>query len=369
MKGVLADKKRKQTDEDIWVVAAMTQETIDTQLGKLGEFDANIGFWVRALTPARAARARTHEPRARLARTQDEYDAAFAAHEVALSSKERFDTMATEIEEQLMDGESVYWTTRYANGRFMGYAASPPLVRCALEAVPEDGDVSALTLNARLYVRDPAAPPPSAAPLVVPRDVVQHWQTCDHYFRGYKGLANNISSVLRHMFRDNAQWEENERVRAEQLSRFRRDKDFTAAGLLRTIEARATAEAPQPAGLSVQLRSHQLQALKFMLDAELHGTRRFFWARLVTPGGRTLWFHHDLNVLTAEEPPDLLGGFLCEEMVRPRTPRAPPLFFTRATVAGLGQDGHRARPAAFQPGRRGGARSRRRAQRGGRRHV
>jgi hypothetical protein len=50
-------------------------------------------------------------------------------------------------------------------------------------------------------------------------------------------------------------------------------------GLLEVLERGELPAAPQPAGLTVQMRPYQLQSLQFMLDCERGegGFRRFFW--------------------------------------------------------------------------------------------
>ena len=120
----------------------------------------------------------------------------------------------------------------------------------------------------------------------------------------------------------------------------------TPATLLAAIEARERPEAPQPAGMAVQLRPHQLQSLRFMVDVEEGALREAFWAVRTLPDGTRAWYSRMLDKLTRDEPPFVRGGFLCEEMglgktivtlalvlANPqRAPRASPLISSRATL-------------------------------------
>jgi len=160
--------------------------------------------------------------------------------------------------------------------------------------------------------------------------------------------AQDLAPVLHALIRasaESAQFEDNMRAMRE-AARAPRVMPNKVAALLRVLQSPTRDEAATPAGLAVQLRPYQRQALKFMLDAEekvrvcvarmgkpplpvnacacvcvcvlrrTQGMRRFFWSKLTTPNGTSLWYHLRTDVLTHEEPPELRGGWLCEDMVR-----------------------------------------------------
>jgi hypothetical protein len=117
-----------------------------------------------------------------------------------------------------------------------------------------------------------------------------------------------------------AQWRTLEHAHAGEA------RTCTLSGLLSAVEAQERPEAPQPPGLTVQLRPYQRQSLRFMLDAEQGRNAEAFWAARTLPDGTRAWYSSMLRRLTLDEPRSLRGGMLCEEMglVRARVgaPRA-----------------------------------------------
>lgn len=89
-------------------------------------------------------------------------------------------------------------------------------------------------------------------------------------------------------------------------------------GLLRFLQTPERTAAVQPDGLTVQMRSYQLQSLQFMLDAEARdgGYRSVFWVRKVNTQGRTFWYSPVMSRASLSVPEQPAGGFLAEEMVR-----------------------------------------------------
>jgi hypothetical protein len=88
----------------------------------------------------------------------------------------------------------------------------------------------------------------------------------------------------------------------------------TLPGLLNAVEAQERPEAPQPPGLTVQLRPYQRQSLRFMLDAERGVSRDVIWCERALPDGTQAWYSKMLHRITLVQPHHVCGGFLCEEM-------------------------------------------------------
>eukprot|EP00887_Chlorella_sp_A99_P003475 scaffold7.g3475.t1 len=88
------------------------------------------------------------------------------------------------------------------------------------------------------------------------------------------------------------------------------------AGLMEVMERGEMPAAQQPAGLTVTMRSHQLQSLKFMLDCERGegGFRRHFWLPLTAACGQRYWYSSLLGRAALDVPEQPWGGFCCEEM-------------------------------------------------------
>jgi hypothetical protein len=110
-----------------------------------------------------------------------------------------------------------------------------------------------------------------------------------------------------------AQWRALERAHAADA------RVCTLPGLLSAVEAQERPEAPQPPGLTVQLRPYQRQSLRFMLDAEQGVSREAFWAERTLADGTKAYYSKMLSRITLQAPKTLRGGLLCEEMglVRP----------------------------------------------------
>ena len=88
-------------------------------------------------------------------------------------------------------------------------------------------------------------------------------------------------------------------------------------GLMKLLQAGERPEAPQPAGLTVQLHPYQRQSLRFMLDNERGegGHRRHFWVPFRTPSGFAFWYSPVFLRACVDVPPAPWGGILAEEMV------------------------------------------------------
>ena len=103
-------------------------------------------------------------------------------------------------------------------------------------------------------------------------------------------------------------------------------------GLMKLLQAGERPEAPQPAGLTVQLHPYQRQSLRFMLDNERGegGHRRHFWVPFRTPSGFAFWYSPVFLRACVDVPPAPWGGILAEQMVR--TDRAHPCWHTTAML-------------------------------------
>ncbi|KAH7307437.1 hypothetical protein KP509_22G058600 [Ceratopteris richardii] len=92
----------------------------------------------------------------------------------------------------------------------------------------------------------------------------------------------------------------------------------TFSGLLNDLESNEYIEAPHPIGLSVPLRSYQLQSLQFMLDAEKRegGLLSINYRKIPTvpTSSEDLMYSATLGHLMAFRKGSSCGGFLCEEM-------------------------------------------------------
>jgi SNF2 family DNA or RNA helicase len=98
----------------------------------------------------------------------------------------------------------------------------------------------------------------------------------------------------------------------------RTDDWTTFSGLLSDLESDGYDEAPHPVGLTVPLRSYQLQSLQFMLDAEKRkgGLLSINYHKLppTSTSSEPLLYSASLGHLMDFREGVSCGGFLCEEM-------------------------------------------------------
>ncbi|GAB4813732.1 hypothetical protein N2152v2_000778 [Parachlorella kessleri] len=109
----------------------------------------------------------------------------------------------------------------------------------------------------------------------------------------------------------------NQAMRAvqEALNDFRYAR-YDIKGFLEAMERGPMPAAPQPQGLTVAMRPHQLQSLQFMLSQERSdgGFRDFVWVEMTGPRGEKWWYSPLTKCASLAVPPMVRGGFLCEEM-------------------------------------------------------
>ena len=86
-------------------------------------------------------------------------------------------------------------------------------------------------------------------------------------------------------------------------------------GLMQYLESLGHETMVVPNGLSCELRSYQIQSLKWCVDQEQlpGGMLRHLWAK-VLPQNDDLWFSPLLGKFSRTAPPDVRGGFICTEM-------------------------------------------------------
>ena len=216
------------------------------------------------------------------------------------------------------------------------WSRSTPLLRIKAALVQTDDDRTG-ELAVDLYV---AANPASTTVTGVQHCLPLFAVSADGPGERYSGHGSGTAAALRETMntlleRDSPNHATNARAWRELEYRFGRDPSvLTINGLLAAVESQERHEAPQPPGLSVQLRPYQRQALSFMLDAEKLEGAGHFWSECPLPAasgagsssGRAaaVWFSPMLNRLTREEPARCAGGMLSSEMVRVRRLCAPP---------------------------------------------
>ena len=149
------------------------------------------------------------------------------------------------------------------------------------------------------------------------------------------------------------------------------------AGLMRELENRGHAEAPQPRALAVALREYQRQAVQWCLDQERlpGGVSSHCFAEV--PGGEfsrvapksgdgargpssRLWFSPSLNMFRETAPPTTRGGIVAEEMGLGKTVislalvllNRPPPLASPPSAADLATWGEPPIPATIAPLRR-----------------
>ena len=208
------------------------------------------------------------------------------------------------------------------------WSRSTPLVRLKTALVQTDDDRTG-ELVVDLYV---AANPASAVATGVQHCLPLFTVAADGPGERYSPYGNGTAASLRETMntlleRDSPNHATNVRAWRELEYRFGRDPSVvTINGLLAAVESQERHEAPQPPGLSVQLRPYQRQALSFMVDAEKLEGAGHFWSECPLPansgsagsssGRSAVWFSPMLTRLTREEPARCAGGMLSSEMVR-----------------------------------------------------
>jgi len=282
--------------------------------------------------------------------------ASAAAHpfdEAALLEEQRQEewarTSGPAIVAELAAASSASWTPRRAApGQGMWWYMTEPAVRYAAELVAAPGEAADALGGAGLLRLRVFAPRSytGAAPLL---------QDCRLAAAPDGGAAARLRHTLDTLWAANSATHRANAALHGQLElahcaspsrRFVGMRRPTPATLLAAIEARDLPEAPQPPGMAVQLRPHQLQSLRFMVDVEEGGLREAFWAVRTLPDGTRAWYSRLLDRLTRDEPSFVRGGFLCEEMglgktivtlalvlANPqRAPRTSALIGSRATL-------------------------------------
>jgi len=92
---------------------------------------------------------------------------------------------------------------------------------------------------------------------------------------------------------------------------------FTLEGVIKSVEHLGYREEPQPAGLALQLKQYQRQALAWMLDMESlpGGINSLFWEeRPFADGGAPFHYSPALGEMRLSPPPLMRGGVLADEM-------------------------------------------------------
>ena len=250
--------------------------------------------------------------------------------------EERSAKRPRQVADELCNASEVSWT--YYGGVYDpathtrsegSWSRSTPMLRLKTALVQTDDERTG-ELTVDLYV---AANPASVTAVGVQHCTPLFAVAADgpgdrysHYGSGSAaGLRETMNTLLE---RDSPNHATNARMWRELEYRFGRDPSvLTINGLLAAVESQERAEAPQPPGLSVQLRPYQRQALSFMLDAEKLEGAGHFWSECPLPaasgaaggpssGRAAVWFSPMLNRLTREEPARCAGGMLSSEMVR-----------------------------------------------------
>ena len=124
----------------------------------------------------------------------------------------------------------------------------------------------------------------------------------------------------------------------------RTDDWTTFSGLLSDLESEGYDEAPHPVGLTVPLRSYQLQSLQFMLDAEKRegGLLSINYHKLpsTSTSSEPLLYSASFGHLMEFRKGVSCGGFLCEEMGLGKTIEVNICTITSQDLVSLGKKKH-----------------------------
>ena len=213
------------------------------------------------------------------------------------------------------------------------YSRSVPQIRLKTALLPDASDAEGRAGSFVVDIYALAAPVSAAAVSTAPQHcqpLFSEGSDAPSRYGASSGPAASLRETLNTLLeRDSPNHASNARAWRELEYRHGRDPSvITIPGLLAAVEAQERAEAPQPPGLSVQLRPYQRQALRFMLDAENLEGAGHFWSELPMPpaaggaGGSAgpspdddkAWFSPMLNRLTRERPARCAGGMLSSEM-------------------------------------------------------
>eukprot|EP00040_Diaphanoeca_grandis_P022953 m.124191 g.124191 ORF g.124191 m.124191 type:complete len:593 (-) comp29043_c5_seq1:291-2069(-) len=93
---------------------------------------------------------------------------------------------------------------------------------------------------------------------------------------------------------------------------------FSLDGVLKKAESRGYAMATQPSSVQLTMKEYQRMSLQFMMDAEKieGGINRYFWETREWKDGGKFFYSPLLGEVRigCDEPPEIHGGLLCDEM-------------------------------------------------------